>query len=314
MSNSSSPDDLSELLDDIESVSEIEDGLVSVDGADYQDSFDETRHNPNGQSDSNYQGFTSNPPQQVVYENSTYRASQIRAHHTAELLSSILSSISSSQHNISDVGLYLSPSKNAGMNNNFIATKPSYFPKIKISTDLFHHNYIKHLSINTQNTKQENSNNPFQNPKAICANMQNSLPKSQPAQNNDGNKESQEKISIINNFIDWEKLKPALMDNKKSRKTTQKPQEAPKTKATYFLSVPVKICLSDIKKFQRALKRSRKTTKTIQEWDRLMGLKKCHSRTMTKSCTSRKKLLEIMQDIIFHAKGEGVKFVATKAV
>mmetsp|Transcript_161 Transcript_161/g.408 ORF Transcript_161/g.408 Transcript_161/m.408 type:complete len:318 (-) Transcript_161:152-1105(-) len=50
-------------------------------------------------------------------------------------------------------------------------------------------------------------------------------------------------------------------------------------------------------KVRNAYKRSLKSQKRLEEWDKKMGLKRCHSRTMTKSSISRKQLLDIMNDI-----------------
>ncbi len=100
-------------------------------------------------------------------------------------------------------------------------------------------------------------------------------------------------------MVDWEQLKPQL----RSKKTRTKAQNPIVNSFPLGLHArPVRIYAPQLKKIIRTLKRSQKSAKTIQDWDKNMGLKKSHSRTLTKTCVTRKKLIAVMKGMLADSK------------
>jgi len=55
--------------------------------------------------------------------------------------------------------------------------------------------------------------------------------------------------------------------------------------------------LQAIRKAEMAFQGSLESQQKLQAWDKMMGLKRCHSRTMTKSSVTRKKLLQLIEEL-----------------
>jgi hypothetical protein len=55
--------------------------------------------------------------------------------------------------------------------------------------------------------------------------------------------------------------------------------------------------LQDIRKAEMVFQDSLESQQKLQAWDKMMGLKRCHSRTMTKSSITRKKLLQSVREL-----------------
>jgi hypothetical protein len=67
----------------------------------------------------------------------------------------------------------------------------------------------------------------------------------------------------------------------------KKPQEVDETLS--YLSTR---SLQAIRKTEMVFQDSLESQQKLQAWDKMMGLKRCHSRTMTKSSITRKQLLQ----------------------
>jgi len=94
----------------------------------------------------------------------------------------------------------------------------------------------------------------------------------------------QEISSEINRFAE-ENMKNSGWDDLWTHK--KKPQEVDETLS--YLSTR---SLQAIRKTEMVFQDSLESQQKLQAWDKMMGLKRCHSRTMTKSSITRKQLLQ----------------------
>lgn len=290
----SGPDDgLFELFDDIASVSDVEGDLLTDDSDDLQDAKPLPHRQISCSQMADFQAMNSFPtfnmpmPHQLFANTVAHR---LNAQDASQLLSSIMPSKSPPS---SAPGTHAP----APHSLNLEPIQPPLQPINCVPPSAINQQWLR--SLEPASMRVHSHPSAFQNNRPV-----NTSP------NGTSHKESSEKINIINNFVDWDEMKHTLTKTKQKRKP---PPKAVVQNPPELHTKPVRIHTIQLKKFLRALKRSRKTAKQIQQWDKKMGLKKCHSRTMTKACTSRKNLAEVMHEISGQVKKQDCSSIAEES-
>jgi hypothetical protein len=98
------------------------------------------------------------------------------------------------------------------------------------------------------------------------------------------------------------------VSSKVDRNHDSEPAARPRRKGTDKEEIqPTSYTDSKVQRFADALEKSAESQQEIHKWDRKMGLKRSHSKTMTMSMQSRKKLKYILKNLSAASKGSSLR-------